>query len=1037
MEWFMPVVPPELGHRLLKAGAGAGKTTTLVATFIAFVKQFRADHQGEFPRIVVTTFTRKATQEVRERLMKKALESGENEIFNYLGEKSRVHISTIDGILSLFLSRYGERLGLPADFRFVSEEELKWISRRELRRVLSEEPSLTELLEVYDFAELWRALESWREKVMPQANAKIVSVDWFREKTLQKIRLLCAEAAELSAAIPNQTKNARLIEWGEVLGGLGPAPKTDEEIEAFLDRLTILDEAFGTKPSASLSDESMNERKKAFKDLWDPCADSAPQEMLRPSYWNRHQRRMELFETLAEKWVGRVEKIRRDQGLLSMSDLETLSLQLIRQDEEAALSFSKEWDYWMIDEYQDTSPVQVELLKYLVGDRPHFVVGDPQQSIYFFRGARSQVFFEKMEQFQKQNALVQSVVVNHRSRTPLLEFFNDFFRPRPAFSPMESKPKRTAFPPEHPAAELRIVEREDDRDVCVAAAIERIQELLAHPEIKPESICVLSRANEPLKSLQAEARVLGLPVQLHTAGGFAARREIRDVLAFLRFLLNPSDNLTFLTLLRSPWFSLEDVKILPYCKGPGSSFWQEAMKVETSADEHHPISRLKSFLKNSSFMGLAETLKLFYRQEGILDSAHFVDPTGRREANLWKILVQLENAQRSPGFNALAFVDSLDQRISTEEGNEDGDAVPAIEPKRVQLMTIHASKGLEFDHVIVLGLEKSLRSDRSNLLMVDEESGLWTLGEKDLSGSLKSSLLAKEILEKRNQLLSEESLRVLYVALTRAMQTVSLIWEKPRTKNGNPSASSWAAAVPFDLSDGEHDRGAYRYRVRTEAPRVKSLSQESRSVPALIEKWPMRESATHWAVMSPTQLLEERAALEEISAPRRADFATEGLKVAQRGTDAHRLFESLKYAPPEQVEEMTKDAELLEGLRWMLAEKSLPLLDLIRQGEVEWGFAAREGDFILQGQVDLWGIVDGTVWIVDYKTGSPKAFAKALDQMAIYAWALQNLGMIGADQPIRLIALYPLDKTLREKSYSKVSDLHADWTRLIPSRGPV
>ncbi len=77
MEWFMPLSSPELGNRLLQAGAGAGKTTTLVATFISFVKAFRQTHQNEYPRIVVTTFTRKATQEVRERLMKKALELGE------------------------------------------------------------------------------------------------------------------------------------------------------------------------------------------------------------------------------------------------------------------------------------------------------------------------------------------------------------------------------------------------------------------------------------------------------------------------------------------------------------------------------------------------------------------------------------------------------------------------------------------------------------------------------------------------------------------------------------------------------------------------------------------------------------------------------------------------------------------------------------------------------------------------------------------------------------------------------------------------
>lgn len=1028
----MSSTPPELGLRLLRAGAGAGKTTTLVSTFIDFVRHFRKNHQDEFPRIVVTTFTRKATQEVRERLMKKSLELGETEIFEYLGEKSRVHISTIHGILSLFLSRYGDRLGLPPDFRFVSEDELKWLSRRELRRILAAHPDLNTLLEDYEFGELWKALELWREKVLFTSGSEPVDPDWFREQTLKVLSELCEEAAYLGRQIPAQTKNQKLLEWGELLAGLGPCPRDDESIERFLDSLSEKNILFGEKPRASLSDEADNQRKKDFKKLWDPLTDSEDQMVYRPSFWRRHQARIETFQKLAALWSERVESLRRQQGLLSMADLETLSLQLVQKEPTAAESFSREWDYWMIDEYQDTSPIQVELLKHLVGSRPHFVVGDPQQSIYFFRGARSQVFFEKQKDLESQGGLVQSVVRNHRSRAPLLAFFNEFFGQREAFSEMEAGSTKPALPAEVPAAEFRLVPKMDEGRATTLAVLERVQALLSDPQVKPESICVLSRANESLRQIQAEARLRGLPVQLHTAGGFTTRREIRDVLCFLRFLLNPSDNLNFLSLLRSPWFHLEDSEIFEFTQAGPASYWSAAQQWNARRTEPaEALENLQAYLSEAGSRGLVESLKRFYRNEGLMDSSHFLDPTGRREANLWKILMQLEKAQRQSGFHALQFVDSLDQRVlSTEEGNEDGDAVPAIEPKRVQLMTIHASKGLEFEHVIITNLEKPHRGDRTQLLMVDEESARWTLAEKDLSGSTRGSLLSKRILEKKNLLLAEESLRVLYVAMTRAQQTVTLILEEGN--RGNWTANSWASEIPFDLSEGLHQRDLYCYQVKKGEPATANFEVSQAGPTELRAKWPPRERPTHARSVSATELVEGG-----VSAGRKAstaDVIRAGLQVAHRGTEAHRLFESLKYASFEDVLQMTEDSALRSVLPWMWRDSGIPLEEIIRGGHVEWGFAARDGDFILQGQVDLWGVVDGNVWIVDYKTGSTQASQKALDQMKIYAWALSHLGVIQANQPIHLVALYPLDKEIRKESFARVDLLASDWHRLMPQR---
>ncbi|MBX3032519.1 MAG: UvrD-helicase domain-containing protein [Bdellovibrionaceae bacterium] len=1037
MERTVPGQTPELGSRILRAGAGAGKTTTLVATFMEFVKDHRARHDGAYPKIVITTFTRKATQEVKERLLKKSLELGDDGIFRYLGERSRVHLSTIHGVLAVFLGRYGERVGLPADFTIAGAEELAWLSRRELRRLLVEDESYLPLLEIYDFSELWKALEGWREALTENPGARFFNADEARARVSAHLSRLARQAGAFAAEIPAHSKNEKWHHWAALLADFSRAPAGDREIADYIERVAEADESFGRKPSraagkSKLLDEDVADRHKVFlEELWQPIADREQNARFQPGFWKSHDERAALFERLGRSFRERLERARLEKGLLSMADLEHFSLELVRRDPAAAEAFSREWDYWMIDEYQDTSPVQVELLRALVGGKPHFVVGDPQQSIYFFRGARSQVFYDKMKEFTEARVLVEEVSVNRRSRAPLLEFFNDFFAAQTSFSPMEPRSTKPDLPRDVPAADIRIVEKIEERDTSVEAVVEKIQQLIAGGAA-PESICVLSRKNEVLKNIQELSRRVGVPVQLHTAGGFAQRREVRDAVAFLRFLLNPADDLNFLSLLRSPWFFMEDADIVPFCGVKGVCYWAEALKRHGDAGTDHPVRRLQAWLDRASAIGLGGTLREFYRREGLLDSAAYADPSGRREANLWKLLMQLENAQREPGFNGLAFAGGLSQGQSTEEGNEDGDAVPAIEPKRVQLMTVHASKGLEFDHVIVTHLHGLRPNEQAKTFMADEADGLWTLADKDLAGKKIASLLARDILEKKNAQLLEESKRVLYVALTRAMQSVTLIWEKPRGKEGRADSRSWASLVPFDLTDGVHDRDKYVYRVEKAEPDLQIWKEDAPETSGLPERWRLEAFEPSREVISPTEILERRVP-EHVGRGDTitAQAATRGLRVAQRGTDAHRLFENLKFSSLEEVRDMTDDASLREALQWLHGTTDAPFADLIREGHVEFGFAVRGRSFTLQGQIDLWGVVDGTLWIVDYKTGSREHVEKALDQMAIYAWALKHLRILRDDQPVRLVAVYPLDQSLRIRPFERATDLSAEWSRLL------
>lgn len=1030
MDGIMPSSSPELNHRLMQAGAGAGKTTTLIATFLAYVQDFRKRNEGAFPRIVITTFTRKATQEVKERLLRKALEEGDDDVFRYLSQRSRVHISTIHGVLSVFLARYGDRIGLSSDFKIAASEELTWLGRRELRRLLAQTEDSLALLEDQTFTELWNALEQWRETAGSDDRARFANSDDFRRETRDRVRELVDEAQALAAEIPGASKNERWLEWAEVLATIKMPGSTDDDLEKFLGRLCELDELMGRKPASAagktkLVDPVTNDRFKAFiANRWEPLTESDKGVRYRPSFWRRHDERCALFERLGRAYKERLDRLLIERGLVSMADLETRSLEVIRRDPSAAAAFAAEWDYWMIDEYQDTSPVQVELLKALVGDKPHFVVGDPQQSIYSFRGARSEVFFEKMKEFSDAGALVQDVAVNYRSRAPLLEFFNDFFGPNPAFRPMD--PKSSKLPQSDlPVAELRPVDPLENGDACVLAVIERVQELL-RAGAAPESICILARKNDHLKDILNEARRRRLPMQLHTAAGFSRRREVRDARAFLTFLLNPADNLNLLTLLRSPWFQLPDDDLVKVCESRPVSIWSQALTVSADAADDHPVKRLSGWLDESGRCGLAGALRGFYRREGVLDSAALADPSGRREANLWKLLTQLENAQRQPGFNGLAFTRGLDRSLATEEGAEDGDAVPAVEPKRVNLMTVHASKGLEFDHVLITHLESRRKTEVTEFFQYDEDSRRWTIAEKTLAGSRIGSLLSASLIAALNQRQAEESVRVLYVAFTRAMQTVTLVWEK----SAREDARSWVSLIPFPREEGLHVGEKYTYRVRCEPPAPGEEAADS--APHVI---PRTRWTTEWPdsnnTVSVTSLLEKRGSSKAASGEISPQAAAKGLRFAQRGTDAHRLFEALRTASLDHVRAMTKDESLRAAVEWIAGREDPPYMDIIRRGHAEWGFAVKGDRFVLQGQIDLWGEVDGTVWLVDYKTGSPEYAEKALDQLAIYAWALLKLKRLRPDQPLKLVAVYPLDQKTEIRSFGRADELGPQWERVF------
>ncbi|WP_413290222.1 UvrD-helicase domain-containing protein [Bdellovibrio sp. HCB337] len=1000
----------ELRDIILRAGAGAGKTTTLTHLFLNYASDFKNKHQ-RFPRIVVTTFTRKATQELKERLLHLSMEQRREDLFHYITNKSQVQISTIHGVLSLFLGRYGHRIGLSSDFKLLSGPQENLMRRKIIRRLILSNHEYESLLETYSFRQLESALQKYYENSFLFQNFNFIKKEEFAVELQKHLAELEALRKQVSSQVLAETQQASWVKYAEGLQRFHLKVEAKDAPEA----LQTIKNFFADnprKPSLSAKNPAVStETGEMLASLVDHLKDLLDSPEYMPVYWEEHEKKNQIFSNLAQEFTRDLFNSKVTTGSIAMSDLELLSLKLIHESQEACDSFAAEWDYWMIDEYQDTSPIQVALLKAMVGDRKSFVVGDPQQSIYLFRGARSEVFQEKVVQTHESGGEVQEKLVNYRSTPRLLHFINHYFlKSSDQFAAMEPAPGKTLGALEAPVAQVRLIEKAEALSGLseeTQAALERIQDLLALG-VDAEKICVLSRTRNALESLAKAAEAYGVPVQIHVAGGFYERREVLDTLALLKFLINPHDNLNFLSCLRSPWLQVPDQDILSYCHSQAHSFWSQAVKLVPETEARHPVTLLKKYIQLSQGLGFSFVLRRMMVELGLLDYVQKLDPTGRREANLWKLVSNLFEQERTPGFNFLDFLDGLQEGPDVDGGGEDSDATPVIAPKRVNLMTIHASKGLQFDHVLLLGMTSKPRLSHSELFSVDEDKGQWSLSlMNEEERKIQPSRLAIRVKEKFNQRELQEHLRVLYVALTRAKESLTLLW------SGKPEKNSWAATCPLNLVAGVHQEKDFSYAVLegSFAPQI----QQREELKYLTDPGPWKQEKTEnqLQTLAVTRLIsaENESAAKSPSLP--ANVLQKALAKAYRGTEAHRIFESLKYTPLETVLEHIDDKELQDAVHFIAETNEIPLLKIIQDGHVEWGFSFQHQGLWIQGQIDLWGAVNDEVWIVDYKTGSSDHAATAFEQLKAYTWALHKMNFIAKNAKVHLAVVYPFEKKIK------------------------
>jgi ATP-dependent DNA helicase Rep len=438
----------------------------------------------------------------------------------------------------------------------------------------------------------------------------------------------------------------------------------------------------------------------------------------------------------------------RAYNAVDFDDLILLPVQLFRSDRQALEAWQNRIRHLLVDEYQDTNLAQYELVKLLVGVRAAFtVVGDDDQSIYAWRGARPENLARLQQDFPRLKVI--KLEQNYRSSGRILKAANRLIANNPHVF------EKRLWSELGPGAPLRVLEcRSEEHEA------ERVVSEILHHKFTGkggnQDYAILYRGNHQARLFEKALRAHNLPYFLSGGTSFFARTEVKDIMAYLRLLANPDDDSAFLRIVNTPRREIGSNTL----EKLGAYAQQRETGMLTACDElglqatlsERPYSRLQEFARLiGHFTRQAQTEDPVQAVRALIQEIQYADwvrensssdaVAERRMDNVNDLLEWLnalqngELQEKTLGemVNHLTLMDVL-ERQNEENGTD-----------QVHLMTLHAAKGLEFPHVFLVGMEEELLPHRTSIEdeNIEEERRLAYVGVTRAQRSLTMSYASK------------------------------------------------------------------------------------------------------------------------------------------------------------------------------------------------------------------------------------------------------------------------------------------------------
>ncbi|HCE1487140.1 TPA: DNA helicase Rep [Vibrio parahaemolyticus] len=458
---------------------------------------------------------------------------------------------------------------------------------------------------------------------------------------------------------------------------------------------------------------------------------------------------------------------------LDFDDLILLPVLLLRNNEDVRQRWQNRVRYLLVDEYQDTNTSQYELVKLIVGERGRLtVVGDDDQSIYSWRGAKPQNLVLLGQDYP--NLRLIKLEQNYRSTSRILRAANILIANNPHVY------EKSLFSEIPDGEKLKVLLAKNEEHEA-----ERVTgELIAHKFLNRteyRDYAILYRGNHQSRLIEKSLMQNRVPYKLSGGTSFFARAEIKDIMAYLRVLVNPDDDNAFLRIVNTPRREIGPVtleKLGSYANMRGKSLFEASF--EMGLEQHLSGRGLENLRRFTQWLvaiaDQAERGNIVEAVRSLVRDIHYEDwlyetsaspkAAEMRMKNVsdlysW-IVADLEGDNYDQEEKTLKeVVQRLTLRDMMERGEEDEDS------DAVQLMTLHASKGLEFPYVYLIGSEEGILPHQTS---IDEDN-------------------------------VEEERRLMYVGITRAQRELTFTMCKERRQFGElikPTQSRFLDELPFD-----------------------------------------------------------------------------------------------------------------------------------------------------------------------------------------------------------------------------------------------
>ncbi|MFW6108134.1 MAG: UvrD-helicase domain-containing protein, partial [bacterium] len=850
----------------LSAGAGCGKTFVLTERFLSQLDPGDGpaaaaadrDARPHLSELIAITFTERAAREMRDRIRtacrQRVLEASGAEAGYWLDlirELDAARISTIHSFCGTLLRAHAVEAGLDPQFRVLEQAQadtlLFELIDDELRdRLVAQDEAAVELVVEFGLDRLRRMVAALLER------RHLIDWEAWRAATPDELVARWTTYAREVAAPRSAGAFARCKAAQALLRIAREAcpdhPTMRERCDVLLERLPRLAESTDLAADLDAIEQSARVQGGGGKKVWSSeevynrFRDAASEVRKQAKQVKEDVafdassglpaaeaglRLLRIAESAHQAYEARKHQL----AALDFNDLLIRARRLLRAPESDGLRrrLASQVRLLLVDEFQDTDPLQVELVKALCEPMltrgKLFFVGDYKQSIYRFRGADPLVFRELRGQIPTEGRL--PLTLNFRSQPAILRFVNALFceamdadyeplsasrpqvGPEPAIellrAPEQSSNDERAgrserlrrLEAEWIARRLRAMLDRGDRVVWDDAAAGRGEP--ATRAVCPGDVALLFRALSDVQYYEEALQRHGIPYYLVGGHAFYAQQEIFDLLNLLRAVAGAGDEVSLVGVLRSPMFSLEDETLFWLAEQPGGlsgGLFADAPPAELSDGQARRVAFARDTLAAlraiKDRVPIAELIEEALARTGY-DAVLLTEFLGERKlANLRKLVDQARSFDRSGVFSLADFITRLSEFVARQPD----EPLAATHPEAsdvVRLMTIHQSKGLEFPVVVVPDLDRAARASSATVAFTPELGPMVKTSEA--GGFRLHAAVERE--EDR-----AEMIRLLYVAVTRAADYLILSGGVPEIGS---TRGPWTQLLArrFNLATGE------------------------------------------------------------------------------------------------------------------------------------------------------------------------------------------------------------------------------------------